>query len=240
MTLCSSGDVAALEAAHITPYSEEQIYGVKDGIPLRADIHTLFDPLLLSIDPATLKVRLAPSIADAYSKLEGKPVRTPVAQYRRETLQWHHRPRVLEAHDSGLGVLNPLGNHREFSAITVNSSTSPSIHGDAHAQTPPASSISMITSVQVPRAAFAAGQGDVRDGHAALLLSGGQGSDEPSRPLEDGPPRKDLGIRLGPRLAVAGHINLGLLRPFTQGESQQFTLHSASSALLASRKSSKT
>ncbi len=41
----------ALEAAHIIPFYGEQSQSITNGILLRADIHTLFDLYLLSIDP---------------------------------------------------------------------------------------------------------------------------------------------------------------------------------------------
>jgi hypothetical protein len=69
--------VAAIEAAHLTQYSKEAVYGVNDGIILRADIHTLFDLHLLTIEPKTLKVRLDQSLAETYGDLEGERIRTP-------------------------------------------------------------------------------------------------------------------------------------------------------------------
>jgi WD40 repeat protein len=57
---------AALEAAHISPYRGEYTNQVSNGLLLRADIHTLFDLYLLSIDPETKKVLVAPSLAKTY------------------------------------------------------------------------------------------------------------------------------------------------------------------------------
>lgn len=46
--------VEALEAAHITPYLGEETNHPQNGLLLRADIHSLFDLGLISIDPETL------------------------------------------------------------------------------------------------------------------------------------------------------------------------------------------
>jgi hypothetical protein len=53
--------VGLLEAAHITPHSEATDYRTSNGLLLRADIHTLFDLGLLSIDEH-LRVHLAAEV----------------------------------------------------------------------------------------------------------------------------------------------------------------------------------
>jgi len=70
---------AALEAAHLTPHSEETNYEVTNGILLRADVHTLFDLHLVSIDPDTMLVRLHPTLLESYDGLDSKPVHLPAA-----------------------------------------------------------------------------------------------------------------------------------------------------------------
>ncbi len=45
--------IAVLEAAHIRPYRRPEDNDVKNGLLLRADIHTLFDLNLLGIEPGT-------------------------------------------------------------------------------------------------------------------------------------------------------------------------------------------
>ena len=67
-----------LEAAHIVPYRGEQTNHVQNGLPLRADIHTLFDLGLLSIDPKTLKVVISPDLHGTdYEMLANKPIHLP-------------------------------------------------------------------------------------------------------------------------------------------------------------------
>lgn len=68
---------AALEAAHIVPHSEHQSYETSHGVLLRADIHTLFDLYLLSVDPSTGGIVLAPELKEAYAELDGKKVALP-------------------------------------------------------------------------------------------------------------------------------------------------------------------
>jgi hypothetical protein len=69
---------AALEAAHIAPYSGPASNHVGNGLLLRADIHTLFDLDLIGIDPATLTVCLAPALqGTAYDDLSERKLRPP-------------------------------------------------------------------------------------------------------------------------------------------------------------------
>lgn len=68
----------ALEAAHILPYRGDHTNLTANGLLLRADIHTLFDLHLLTIDAADLKVRLAPTLRGSeYEMLHGRPMRRP-------------------------------------------------------------------------------------------------------------------------------------------------------------------
>lgn len=69
--------VDALEAAHITPFADEQAYSVSNGLLLRGDIHTLFDLLLLSIDPTTWAVHIAPHLSPSYAALDGVKLALP-------------------------------------------------------------------------------------------------------------------------------------------------------------------
>lgn len=54
----------AIEAAHIIPYQGTQTNHITNGLPLRADIHTLFDLSLLSVQPDTHEVRIAPELLE--------------------------------------------------------------------------------------------------------------------------------------------------------------------------------
>jgi hypothetical protein len=69
---------AALEAAHIFPYRGNDTNHVKNGLLLRADIHTLFDLNLISIDPNTSKVVVSSSLLNTcYKELNGKSLKSP-------------------------------------------------------------------------------------------------------------------------------------------------------------------
>jgi hypothetical protein len=66
--------VELLEAAHIVPHSEETDYRTSNGLLLRADIHTLYDLNLLSID-GFMRVHLAePLRSTEYRQYDGKKV----------------------------------------------------------------------------------------------------------------------------------------------------------------------
>ena len=67
-----------LEAAHITPYRGPDTNHPSNGILLRADLHTLLDLGLISINPKSMKVMVS-SLLDGteYAKLEGKIIAVP-------------------------------------------------------------------------------------------------------------------------------------------------------------------
>lgn len=67
----------ALEAAHVIPFASDQNYEPSNGILMRADIHTLFDLFLVSIEPKTAKVWLAPGLLPHYGELGGRTARLP-------------------------------------------------------------------------------------------------------------------------------------------------------------------
>jgi hypothetical protein len=76
ITECGLSDV--LEAAHIHPYMGDQTNDVRNGLLLRADVHTLFDLGLVAIDPDTLAVLIAPRLrGTVYQELSAKKLRVP-------------------------------------------------------------------------------------------------------------------------------------------------------------------
>lgn len=75
ITGCSSEE--ALEAAHIEPYSKTKNNDPKNGILLRADIHTLFDCDLIGIDPDTMKVCVSPNLVDYHKDFNDKFLQLP-------------------------------------------------------------------------------------------------------------------------------------------------------------------
>lgn len=89
----SGCDVApVLEAAHIVPYLGTHTNAADNALLLRADLHTLFDQQLLSINPDTLKVELDESLRDSvYAELSGQSISISKASSP-ETL----RQRLLE------------------------------------------------------------------------------------------------------------------------------------------------
>lgn len=93
--ITGAGASAALEAAHITPWNESQDDDPGNGILLRADLHALFDANLLSIDPATSRVRIAPSLeADpVYGPFNSRSVRNReecFPELKQEVLKRHY------------------------------------------------------------------------------------------------------------------------------------------------------
>lgn len=73
--------VAALEAAHIIPYQGSASNHPGNGLLLRADIHTLFDLHLFSIDPETMTVCLDKRLhGTGYEELEGATITQPAGE----------------------------------------------------------------------------------------------------------------------------------------------------------------
>lgn len=68
----------ALQAAHITSYLGPKSQFPSNGILLRADIHLLFDSYLLSVDPASMKIRISSALENTrYSDLADRPLALP-------------------------------------------------------------------------------------------------------------------------------------------------------------------
>jgi putative restriction endonuclease len=85
----------ALEAAHIVPYKGEHTNLPSNGILLRADLHTLFDLGLLTIDPASFSVVLHQKLhLTAYRSLLATKLRVPeipIAQPNSAAIEQHYR-----------------------------------------------------------------------------------------------------------------------------------------------------
>lgn len=75
ITACETVEV--LEAAHIVPYFGPTSNKPSNGLLLRADIHTLFDLGMISIDKNTLAVLISPFLDRNYTDLAGKTLREP-------------------------------------------------------------------------------------------------------------------------------------------------------------------
>jgi hypothetical protein len=76
--ITGSNAEAALEAAHITPYSGKDSNAIGNGLLLRGDIHTLFDLGLISINTKTMTVLIDASLLGSdYKNLAGKTLRLP-------------------------------------------------------------------------------------------------------------------------------------------------------------------
>lgn len=76
ITGCDAVD--ALEAAHISPYRGPDTNHPSNGMLLRADIHTLFDLGLLTIDTKTMSVLIAPNLSHTlYAGIAGKMLCLP-------------------------------------------------------------------------------------------------------------------------------------------------------------------
>jgi putative restriction endonuclease len=109
VTRCDA--VEALEAAHIQPYRGPASNVVSNGLPLRSDIHTLYDLDLIAINPDTYEVVLSPRLRGTqYASLAGVRVLEPQHDSQRpdrRVLQsrWDGFHAALRSAD----VQNPVG-----------------------------------------------------------------------------------------------------------------------------------
>ncbi len=70
-----------LEAAHIKPYRGKNDNDEKNGLLLRADLHTLFDLNLIGIEPDTLTINIHPRARSAgYDQFGGEKLRCPAGK----------------------------------------------------------------------------------------------------------------------------------------------------------------
>ena len=82
ITGCDAVD--ALEAAHIAPYRGDFTDHVQNGLLLRADLHSLFDLGLVSIDPRAMKVVIATElIRTTYGEFAGSTLSLPIDPQQR-------------------------------------------------------------------------------------------------------------------------------------------------------------
>ena len=94
----------AIEAAHIFPYQGTQTNHITNGLPLRADIHTLFDLYLLSVQPDTYEIIVAPQLVETcYQEFWGKKLILPKNTFAlpsSEALRKHYE-NFLQKHSRG-------------------------------------------------------------------------------------------------------------------------------------------
>jgi hypothetical protein len=88
VTGCTETNV--LEAAHIVGVRSRGRYEIANGLLLRTDWHTLFDLGLWAIHPRGLTIKVSPTLAEEYRKLDGHPLREPIDS------KYAPRPRTLE------------------------------------------------------------------------------------------------------------------------------------------------
>lgn len=91
--------IQALEACHIIPYNGEKTNHPSNGLLLRADIHTLFDYGLITINPSSMTILISDSLLNtSYSILAGKKIHLPIDKNSRPSFS------ALKQHrtDSGL------------------------------------------------------------------------------------------------------------------------------------------
>ena len=83
-----------LEAAHITPYRGIRTNAVTNGLLLRADVHTLFDLALISIEPSKFVVKVSKLLGGSqYELLDGRKPKLPAKLALRPStaaLEYHY------------------------------------------------------------------------------------------------------------------------------------------------------
>lgn len=103
--------VEALEAAHIAPYRGDHSNHVQNGLLLRADLHSLFDLGLLSIDPTGMTVVVASALGGTvYGELVGSIIFLPSDPQQRPSFKG-------------------LADHLRWSGINMSAPANTSING---------------------------------------------------------------------------------------------------------------
>lgn len=91
--MTGSSVVDVLEAAHVHPYRGAATNVLSNGLLLRADVHTLFDLYLISVEPKSRRVQAAPSIIGTeYGSLNGSKLAPPVEEWQMvsaDLFEWH-------------------------------------------------------------------------------------------------------------------------------------------------------
>ena len=91
---------SVLEAAHIIPHADGTDWDIGNGLPLRADIHTLFDLRLLSVSP-DYRIHISRELAGSdYGYLHGKTINLPGKELN------YPAPEKLAKHFEGFEELN--------------------------------------------------------------------------------------------------------------------------------------
>lgn len=92
-----------LEAAHIQPFSQTGEHRVDGGLLLRRDLHSLFDANLVTVNPDSLTVEIAPRLRgfDTYRPLDHQPLHIPDGREPSFDLLRHHfeRSKRIFAHN---------------------------------------------------------------------------------------------------------------------------------------------
>jgi len=87
-----------LEAAHLYSFAKNPVHSHDGGILLRRDCHSLFDANLLTIDPATFRIEVAPMLEaySTYAPLKGKELLIQAESLpSTELLQAHYEKSLL-------------------------------------------------------------------------------------------------------------------------------------------------
>ena len=85
---------SVLEAAHVLPYLGPETNHTGNGWLLRADLHTLFDLKLITIDVVAMRLLVSPSLAGTYYEdFRGKAITLPDDSYSRSSLESLERHR---------------------------------------------------------------------------------------------------------------------------------------------------
>jgi putative restriction endonuclease len=98
VTGCEVQDV--LEACHIVSYKGSKTNDTRNGLLLRADLHTLFDLGLVAVDAATMRLLVSPKLTGTpYDDYRGKRIMVPD-----DRASWPSK-NSLEQHQSESGLV---------------------------------------------------------------------------------------------------------------------------------------
>ena len=81
-----------LEAAHLYSFAKKPEHHNNGGLLLRRDFHSLFDSMLVTVNPTSWRIQIAPRLEsfDTYRALHGAPLLIPMSKRPDRTLIAHH------------------------------------------------------------------------------------------------------------------------------------------------------
>ena len=117
----------ALDAAHLYLYSANPEHDVRGGLLLRCDLHALFDRWLITIDPDTWSIQVAPELMryPSLAALDGQPVMLTEEMRPRHKYVQDHAATARAAWNNDPRAAEPDAGNDEYETSTADGAQPP-------------------------------------------------------------------------------------------------------------------